>query len=222
MTRTVLDMPFLMGAETLLDALENPAQKGGAYLSRQIGSVVPAGVRRIAATVDPVQRDIKDEGLFSDLLVGLPGVSRQFEPRRDPLGRQVPQQGLGPLGPLFDPLRTVTGYDDPASRAVGEYQVKMAKLKKLDGESKATYGLRSELAGILYQQGIMEALRSPEFESADTKEEKAEVVQDGRSAGGKMLSEMTTRNEDWKQSTDAQRGMMLDTYLEQVRAAAGR
>ena len=218
--KTVLDMPFMMGVDMIKDALESPGDKGAAYVKRQIGSVVPAGIARLAATVDPIQRDLRDEGWYSDLLSRTPGASKSLPARQDVLGRELKQPGYGPLGPLLDPFRSRTGYDDPVSQAIVNDKLRLSRLKKGETESKDVYNRRAQLAGEMTYRALQDALQSPEYQMAQTAEERMEVLKDARDAANRTLGSMTTRDPIYKESKEEEQRRMIDQYLEEVRSVA--
>lgn len=222
LVKTVKEMPFMQGYETLSNAIESPGTMGQKYVQSQIGSFVPAGVARLAATVDPLQRDTKDQGFWAGALQRLPGGSYALPERRDVLGRAMEQPGLTALGPIFDPFRTQQERSDPVSQAIIRDQPQIAKPQrdKKGGEDIETFRKRAELAGRLYYQGILEALASPEYAEAKTQAERAEILKEGRDAGGRELSNLTTRDDIYKESAPAEKRRMLDDYLSSLQGYA--
>ena len=77
--QSVMEMPFMVGAENLLDAVKNPGE--GRYLQRQLGTIVPSIVARGAAALDPIQRETKGQGALAGLQARVPGCVNRS--RRD-------------------------------------------------------------------------------------------------------------------------------------------
>lgn len=220
MAKSILDMPFMMGFQMLSDALESPGKKMETYAKRQLGSVVPAGLARIAATVDPVLRDTRDEGFASDLLSRLPGISYALPERKDFLGRSMPQPGLTPLGPLLDPFRTRTEYTDPVSQAIGRDTPEIGKLRKGADEEQSTYRKRAELAGELYYRGILEALQSSDYTEATTVQERRDVLEAGKRSGSQALRDLM--DDTYKEAPEPEKRKLLDEYLADLKSYAAQ
>ena len=221
--KTMLDAPMMMGYEMIHDALSNPEAGVPTYLKRQASTLIPAsaGMSRLSATVDPLQRDLKDAGWYGDALRHIPGASRSLPARTDVLGRELRQPGYPPL---FDPFRTQQERSDPVSQAIASTGMKLGRLPqdKDSDEERDTYRRRSELAGHLYHTGMLEALQSPEYQDAATDKERIAILRKGRDAGGRALSDLTTRDDAYAEATEAEKRVMLDQYLDDVRQAAAR
>src|SRR5262249_49490433 len=89
---TLTEQSFLQGFKTANEALADPLNKGTRFVQQTVGSVVPQGVARVAASVDPYVRE-RGEGvrglLVDPILARIPGASRLLPAKRDALGQPV-------------------------------------------------------------------------------------------------------------------------------------
>jgi hypothetical protein len=216
--QSVMEMPFMMGAENLLDAVKNPGE--GRYLQRQLGTVVPSIVRRGAAALDPYQREIKGQGVLAGVKAGLPFIRETLPIRHEVLGRPLPEAGIGWLGRFADPFRTVEERQDPVSQEILRTQFELGVPQVKKGEERPTYLLRSRLAGELYRQKLADVIQSSEYREA-TDDVKREMLKDAKEAGGRDLSKLTTYNPEYKEAaTEGERRLQLERYLAETRAQA--
>lgn len=229
LTKSVLEMPLMMGYDMFSDALKNPQSKMQTWAKRQIGSIVPSGIAQLAAATDPLARDLKDDNYFSDLLNRVHPQS--LPARTDVLGRPVRRPGaIMPLtegsnytfdvGTLLDPFRGQHGYDDDVTRAILRDRPTLGKARKEKDEDNRVYLKRAELAGELSHRGILEAIQSGAYGTAESADERRKTLEQGRRNG---LAEMKGLLDDtYKESTPTEKLRMLDEYLSNLRAYSAR
>ena len=217
-TQSVMEMPFMMGAENLLAAVKNPSQ-AEQHLKRQLGTVVPAIVARGAAAMDPYQRETKGQGPLAGVKARFPGWRQTLPPRADVLGRPLPEAGIGPLGRFADPFRTVEERQDPVSREIVRTQFSIGVPQIKTGEERPTYLLRSQLAGELYRQKLADVIATPDYQEA-TDEVKREMLKDAKEAGGAISRAYYVQPRVQGSGDGADRRMQLERYLQDARAQA--
>jgi hypothetical protein len=105
--RNLDDFPFLGTLANLLQAVHDPAGNlAQKFITRQAGSLVPAGVANIAETIDPTVRRPKTvaQGIESRI----PGLTSAAPPVTDVVGKSVqrPVNNLGGANPF--PVTTAT------------------------------------------------------------------------------------------------------------------
>ncbi|MET1083303.1 MAG: hypothetical protein ABWY12_09695 [Burkholderiales bacterium] len=218
-TQSVMEMPFMMGAENLIEAVKNPGTQGAQYLTRQAGTVVPAAVARLAAATDPLQRETKGQGPLAGVKARLPGLRQTLPARHDVLARPLLEAGIGPVGRFADPFRTTEERQDPVSQEIlrTQFSIGVPQVKK--DEERPTYLLRSQLAGELYRQKLAAIIQTPEYQEGSD-EVKRELLKDAKEEGGRNLSKLTVYNPEYKEATEADRRMQLERYLRDARSAA--
>lgn len=220
--KSMNEMPFMQGMEGLVDAVQNPGKQGGAYLQRQAGSVVPTLLANVAQTIDPVQRELKDQGMGAALQsrvplarqYGIPGLVNPLPVHKDILGRDVTAPGIPYAGSLVDIFRSRAEREDPLSQAMIESQFGFIRPDKRPGEDQSITLLRQELAGDLARKYLEKAVRSSAYRRAKDDEEQREVLQDALSDSRHDLSRYTGKsNRRYSKATPEQQGAMLNQWL---------
>jgi hypothetical protein len=85
--KQVLDMPFVSGLSSLLDAIQDPERSAGRFSGQLVSGMIPNFLRDVRIQTDPVKRDAR--GVSGAVMNMLPGVSQNLQPKVDILGREV-------------------------------------------------------------------------------------------------------------------------------------
>ncbi len=139
--KQMLDLPFVSGMSSLLDAIQDPERSATRFASQTLTGIVPNIARDVRYQTDPVQRDSR--GIGPAVANMLPGVSQTLPARVDVLGREMrydPNRlargskvlGLATESPETEALRTrleqkkVPAQVRPSERAEFERQRRVA------------------------------------------------------------------------------------------------
>ena len=84
--RQILDLPFVSGMSSLLDALQDPDRSAERFFSQTATGLIPNIARDVRYQTDPGRREAR--GIGPSILNMLPGLSQGLPPRVDIFGRE--------------------------------------------------------------------------------------------------------------------------------------
>lgn len=161
-TKAAMEQPFLAGMSNLVEAMQNPGNRGERFVSSAVGSFVPTYLSEISAGFDPYLRDPRPEGTAETLYKGAQArTPARFEmpTRLDVLGRPRGNFTVGSQAlELSDSIRNELQAN---SVSVGFPQ------RKPD-ETATTYRLRSQFVGRLIDQHVGQVLNRPGYPTASS------------------------------------------------------
>lgn len=85
--KQILDMPFVSGLSSLMDAIQDPQRSAGRFAGQTVSGLIPNILRDVRMQTDPVRRDAR--GISGAVRNMIPGVSQGLEPKIDILGREI-------------------------------------------------------------------------------------------------------------------------------------
>ena len=84
--RAVLDMPFMSGMSSMMDAIQDPQREAKRFLQSTATGVLPNVLRDVRIQTDPMRREAR--GVGQGIANMIPGRSQQLEPSLDVFGRE--------------------------------------------------------------------------------------------------------------------------------------
>ena len=89
--KAILDMPFVQGMSSLLDAIQDPKRSAERFIGSTASGLLPNIIRDVRQQTDPVRREAR--GIVPVVQNMIPGASQALPPQVDILGRE---QGYDP------------------------------------------------------------------------------------------------------------------------------
>ena len=102
---------FLAGVQQPLNVITDPIRfKPARYAGSLIGSFIPNLVKDAGKSLDPLQRE--SNTIMDTVKSGIPGLRNTLLPKRDVLGKELPNEATG-LTPFVDLFNSKTPINDP-------------------------------------------------------------------------------------------------------------
>ncbi|MFQ5751598.1 MAG: hypothetical protein ACE5HI_06325, partial [bacterium] len=190
MADNFLNQPFLFGINSMLDAVDDPENKGQFFINNVVtGSTIPNLMRQIAVTVDPTVRS--PENLSEAIMSQIPGLTKKVPPRTTVFGDPVVRQGGEVWGQFFATRHTeeeVSELENELVRLklvqdfdIGFTSKRLDKvpfaIEKVNGEiiqgfvnmslSQDESNIVRFTAGQAVKNSLAEAIQNPEYQSLD-------------------------------------------------------
>jgi hypothetical protein len=183
-TKAALEQPFLAGMSNLVEAMQNPGNRGERFASGMIGSFIPTYLSEISSGFDPYLRDARPEGTTETLYKGAqartPGRF-QLPERLDVLGRPRSNSIVG---------SEALEISDSIRNELQSNSVSVGFPQRKPDETATTYRLRSQLVGRLIDERVGLVLRRPSYPTADTEKRRGwldKAVSDAREQASSTL-----------------------------------
>lgn len=129
MVRNVTSKTFLTGIADLFEVLDRrtPVEGLEKYITRQIGSWVPAGVASLERAIDPTMNVVS--GPLEQIRSRIPGLSSSLPPRRNLFGEPVVLQGA--MGPdILSPIYVAAANGDKGAAEILRLEMSLDKPRK--------------------------------------------------------------------------------------------
>jgi hypothetical protein len=185
--KSVVDNSFMQGTKRLIDAVEDPSNRGGALAAGVAGAAIPAAVGQVARIMDPVDREAKTFG--ERIQSKIPGARASLKPRATPFGPQPEKTAAERLSPsLPAKVREDRATDETRElRRLGVNVGTPARSLRRDGENldlpDDVYDEIVRLQGQFVLEDVREAMQRPGYRllpDADKKRFLAKVVADAK------------------------------------------
>jgi len=183
-TKAAMEQPFLAGMSNLVEALQNPGNRGERFASGMVGSFVPTYLSEISAGFDPYLRDARPEGtgemLYKGAQARTPGRF-SLPPRLDVLGQERGNATVG--SQALEMSSAIRNELQSNNISIGFPQ------RKPD-ETATTYRLRSQFVGRLIDEKVRGVLRRPGYPAASTEKRREwldKAVADAREQASQTL-----------------------------------
>lgn len=170
-SRNLVSKSYAKGVIDLIDALQQPEQKGQRYFQNLVGTVVPAAVNSIRKEDDDLAREVWS---YTDAIKNrLPGFSSDLPPARNVFGEPV--KLTGGLGPdIISPFRTTVASTDPLATELARLNIDLQKppktLHTAPGApgidlSPEEYDKLTETAGTMFKEALGEVIASDAYKA---------------------------------------------------------
>ena len=162
--QNILDESFMRGPSDLIKAIDQPDRYGPAYVRNFVASFIPFStqMRYMAQTADPYSRQART--IADTVRRGIPGLSMDLMPRRDPWGEPMPSRSA--LGGNLTAIWEQRVNADPTNQALVELGVHVGMPRRSILNVKLTdeqYDDYSRIAGRLAKMRMDAIVRSPSF-----------------------------------------------------------
>jgi len=131
--KVMLDQPFLKGASGVVDALENPSNRGSALVGQTVSSFVPTLMSDAGAAIDNDRRS--GRGVTDRLMSRIPILRRQIPEDVDVFGRPPQSRRTA----MVDPTLTSSENKEPFMQELVRLDVGVVKTNKKPGESETQH-----------------------------------------------------------------------------------
>lgn len=136
-----MDLPFLTGISSIIQAMESPDKRAEAYVKQLARSVVPAGLAQMARVMDPTVREA--EGIMETMRSRVPGYSKDLPPDRNLWGEPILREGgIGP--DMITPFYSSTRKDDPVAEEIVRLQVPVNQVPNWIGGARPGKGVLAD------------------------------------------------------------------------------
>lgn len=174
--RAVMDLPFLSGLSSLVEAIQDPTKQGSRFLQNTATGVIPNLSRDVRIQTDPTKRVAR--GVVPGIYNMLPGRSQQLEPQTDVFGQEVgyePNRVLRALK-IVSPVRdtTLRRSDYFPSEPRAELKIKGQKQPaKLEGPQSTAF---LKEMGAATQEAYRAVVSQPGFRQLDPDEQERRIT----------------------------------------------
>ena len=166
--RTAYEQSFLEGIRDLGDAVMATERRTGRenLLTGTASMFVPNILKRINRWVDPVAR--QRETVMDQLRQAIPGASRGLPARVDAFGQTV-RRTPGFYASMVDPFQMSPDktLESPTRKLMGDLDVNISRLRKLDDETNAAYQRRQREWGGVTERVIAGIINSGQLEAIE-------------------------------------------------------
>lgn len=133
MYNNLFDKTYLEGIMNIVEAIQEPEKRWHAYLKKQVGAIIPAGVAQVTRVLDPT---IKELNTFMDVIKSrVPGYSEEVPASRNLFGEKRLREGS--LGPdWLSPIYKSTAKGDPVMNEVINQGVSINPISKFIGGAR--------------------------------------------------------------------------------------
>ena len=191
---------FLSGVQQPLNAISDPARYGGTYVKNQAASVIPNIVKDVAKSGDKTQRETN--GSSDQMKAGLPGLRNTLLPKRDVLGKELPNEQSG-VKAFIDLFNSKTPSKDSTIKELSRlYSIDQSATPSKLSANQTVYGQKLKLTpeqldafegstGEQVKKALDEILNTSGYKNADDEMKKKiidGVVSDVRDSGKKGLN----------------------------------
>ncbi len=203
---TLLESPFLQGADELLTMTKDPARGMGDFAGGLVGSAVPSLVRSANRGIDSTLRVTEATGDYgtglrgiagrsaatgiNQLRAGIPGLSDDLPASKDQLGRDRQRTG-GVFRQMFSPSRATKDErnNDPVIAEVARVGAVVPQLKREPGEPVQDYLDRQERVGRMLYQAFSRLALDTDYKKLSPLAQKDELEKEARKIRTKATKE---------------------------------
>jgi len=150
--KSVVDNSFMQGTKRMIDAVEDPSNRGGAMAAGVVGTAIPAAVGQAARIADPVDREAKTFG--ERLQSRIPFAREGLKERATPFGPQPPKTAAERISPSL-PFKVTQDRSTPETTELRRLRINVGTPDRTITRG----GERIELPEDAYQQVVAERQR---------------------------------------------------------------
>ncbi len=165
--KVLLEQPFLKGASGVVDAVQNPGNRGTSFLAQTVSSFVPTAVSDVGATLDDKRRDSRGTGVIESIQnkvqSKIPILRRSLPEDVDVFGRPLESRRTAAI----DPTLTTRGSNDPFIKELVRLDVGIVKTNKKQGEDEAKHRERVIAQGKEMAKELTKLVEMRGYQSAD-------------------------------------------------------